>query len=257
MDTAVPPAAPAERRWKPLPAACRRVAGVLVEKAKTTPDAYPMTLNALVAGCNQKSNRHPLTQLEPEDVEQALEQLRGLGAASLVQGSGRVDKYRHQMYEWLAVDKVEMAVMVELLLRGPQTEGELRGHASRMEPIEDLAALRQVLERLKARGLVLPLNAQGRGHVVCHALYQPGELEKLKNEFGRTAAAEPCSAGPALPAAPAAPLAGSGPELAELACQVDELRSQLAELRDEVRRLAADCRGRLDEFERFKEAVGG
>src|SRR5688572_5986581 len=95
-------------RWRPLNAACRRVAGVLVEKAKTTPDAYPMTLNSLVAGCNQKSNRQPQMQLQSDDVEEALETLRELGAAAIVQGSGRVSKYRHYLYEWLGVEKVEL-----------------------------------------------------------------------------------------------------------------------------------------------------
>ncbi len=154
---------PAGPRWQPLGPVERRVLGVLVEKAKTTPDAYPMTLNALVAGCNQKSNRHPVMQLGPEDVEQALDRLRQLGAAGIVQGLGRVDKYRHYFYEWLGVDKVEAAVMAELLLRGTQTEGELRAHVSRMEPVADLPALRQVLAVLHAKGLVVPLTPPGRG----------------------------------------------------------------------------------------------
>src|SRR5687767_15795321 len=96
----------------------RRVLGVLIEKAKTTPDAYPMTLNAIVTGCNQKSNREPLMTLSPEDVEQILDELRGLSAVTEVQGSGRVAKYRHHGYEWLGVDKFEISVMTELLLRG-------------------------------------------------------------------------------------------------------------------------------------------
>jgi len=120
---------PSAPRWQPLSAMDRRVIGVLIEKAKTTPDAYPLSLNAVVAGCNQKSNRHPLMNVEPDDVEQSLDRLRELGAISLVQGYGRVQKYRHYMYDWLGVDKVELAVMAELLLRGPQTEGDLRGRA--------------------------------------------------------------------------------------------------------------------------------
>ncbi len=126
-------------KWRPLSPRQRRIAGVLVEKAKTTPDAYPMTLNSLRTGCNQKSNRDPQMDLTEGEVEEALEELREMGAVGEVQGSGRALKYRHYLYDWLGVDKVEMAVMVELLLRGEQTVGELRGRAARMEPIADLA----------------------------------------------------------------------------------------------------------------------
>src|ERR1700730_8776997 len=113
-------------RWRPLSAIDRRVLGVLAEKAKTTPDGYPMSINSLRSGCNQKSNRHPLMELELEDVEESLTRLRAAGAVAEVQGSGRVLRYRHYMYEWLGVEKVELGVMTELLLRGAQTEGELR-----------------------------------------------------------------------------------------------------------------------------------
>ena len=111
---------------------------MLIEKAKTTPENYPLSLNALRTGCNQKSNRAPLMQLEEDQVAEALESLRQAGAVAEIQGGARVDKYRHLAYEWLGVDKVELAVMAELLLRGSQTVGELRGRAARMEPIKDL-----------------------------------------------------------------------------------------------------------------------
>src|SRR6476620_7005203 len=115
------------RRWQPLSLRQRRVFGVLIEKAKTTPDAYPMTINGLVAGSNQKSNREPQMNLSADDMEQVLEELRGMGAVTEVQGSGRVAKYRHHAYEWLGVEKTELAVMTELLLRGEQTPGGRRG----------------------------------------------------------------------------------------------------------------------------------
>jgi len=171
-------------RWQPLSAIDRRVAGVLVEKAKTTPRAYPMSLNAVVTACNQKSNRDPLMDLEADDVEESLDRLRRLGAVGMVEGMGRVVKYRHYLYDWLGVEKVEMAVMIELLLRGPQTEGELRGRASRMEPIADLAALRPILDSLKSKGLVIPLTPEGRGHVVAHALYPEAESQQVKAHHG-------------------------------------------------------------------------
>ncbi|OYV85411.1 MAG: hypothetical protein B7Z73_13645, partial [Planctomycetia bacterium 21-64-5] len=169
-------------RWQPLAAVDRRVLGVLAEKAKTTPDVYPMSVNAICTGANQKNNRHPLTNLQPDDVEASLERLRAVGAVAEVQGGGRVLKYRHYLYDWLGVDKVELAVMTELLLRGAQTVGELRGRAARMEPIADLAALKPLLDSLKAKGLVIALSPEGRGQVVSHALYQPQEMEKVRRE---------------------------------------------------------------------------
>src|SRR5262249_53183203 len=119
-------------------------------------------------------------ELEIEDVEESLDRLRALGAVTEVQGGGRVPKFRHYLYEWLGVDKVEPAVMTELLLRGAQTEGELRGRAARMEPIADLAALRPVLASRKAKGLIFPLSPEGGGHMQTHALYEPQELEKVR-----------------------------------------------------------------------------
>ena len=121
--------------WHPLEAIDRRVLGVLVEKAKTTPDVYPLSLNSLKSGCNQKSNRFPQMQLEESQIEDSLDRLRKFKAVTLIQGDGRVEKYRHLAYEWLGVGKVELAIMAELLLRGAQTIGELRARASRMAPI--------------------------------------------------------------------------------------------------------------------------
>ena len=157
---------PPQPAWQPLGAIDRRVLGVLAEKAKTTPDGYPMSLNAICTGCNQKSNRDPVMQLELDDVQESLDRLRQLGAVGMVEGYGRVTKYRHYLYEWLGVEKIELSVMTELLLRGAQTEGELRGRASRMDAIPDLAGLRALLASLKAKKLVIPLTPEGRGHVV-------------------------------------------------------------------------------------------
>src|SRR5215468_2127764 len=138
MNDTTPGAAPAPK-WRPLDARQRRVLGVLIEKAKTTPAGYPMSVNAIVTGCNQKSNRDPLMTLDDFGVEKALDELRNMGAVSEVDWVGRVSKWKHQAYEWLGVSKPEIAVMTELLLRGAQAVGELRGRAARMEPIPDLA----------------------------------------------------------------------------------------------------------------------
>ncbi len=171
--------------WRPLTREQRRVAGVLVEKAKTTPDAYPMTLNAITTACNQKSNRAPLMELDVETVEATLDQLREMGAVTEVQGSGRTVKYRHNLYQWLGVEKVEMAVMAELMLRGQQTLGELRGRASRMEPIADLNELKPVLQSLLTKKLIIELTPPGRGQMVTHNLYFERELEKIREIAGR------------------------------------------------------------------------
>jgi uncharacterized protein len=231
---------PVKPRWQPISAVDRRVLGVLVEKAKTTPEAYPMTINAITTGANQKNNRAPVMQLEPDQVGETLEGLREMGAVGLIEGQGRVQKYRHYLYEWLGVDKVELAVMAELLLRGDQTEGELRGRASRMEPIRDLTALRPVLDSLKSKGLLISLTPEGRGHVVSHALYRPKELERLKADYAGRA-----SAGPAETECDAAPSPAAAPRPDETAA----LRQEIAELRSALESLAA-------EFRRFKDELG-
>ena len=171
-------------RWQPLNKTQRRVLGVLVEKAKTTPESYPLSLNALVTGCNQKSNRAPQMQLDADQVEEVTEELRMQGAMVVIQGGSRIDKYRHLLYEWLGVDKVELAVMGELLLRGAQAVGELRGRAARMEPIAGVSELRPILARLQEKGLIVYLTPQGRGCIVTHMLYEPRELDRLRKEVG-------------------------------------------------------------------------
>jgi hypothetical protein len=177
-------AASAGPKWRQLERIERRVAGVLVEKAKTTPDNYPLSTNALVNGCNQKNNRFPQMTLDEDQVTDALDSLRKAGAVALIQGDGRVEKYRHLLYDWLGVDKFEMAVMAELLLRGAQTLGELRGRAARMEPIKDIGELGPIVERLRAKNLLIFLTPPGRGGVVTHNLYQPQELAKVRAEHG-------------------------------------------------------------------------
>ena len=168
-------------RWQALEPIERRIVGVLIEKAKTTPENYPLSLNAIRTGSNQKNNRAPLMQLEEEQVEDVLESLRKNGAVTEIQGDGRVAKYRHRAYEWLGVEKVELAVMAELLLRR-NTIGELRGRAARMEPIKDLSELRPVLDALHAKRLIMYLTPPGRGCIVSHTLYQDRELDKVRRE---------------------------------------------------------------------------
>jgi uncharacterized protein YceH (UPF0502 family) len=230
----------------------RRVLGVLIEKAKTTPDAYPMTINGLVAGCNQKSNREPQMNLSADDVEQVLEELRGMGAVTEVQGSGRVAKYRHHAYEWLGVEKTELAVMTELMLRGEQTLGELRGRAARMEPIPDLGSLKPVVDSLVKKGLMIEVTPPGRGQVVSHGLYKERELAELKAHFaGHVPAMGADDEGPPplVAGTAGAAVAQSGirvtppgvtsDQFAELSVDVAELRAEIGRLRDRVQQLEA------------------
>src|SRR5438552_39003 len=181
MSTEPVPAAAPSPSWPALSAHERRVLGVLVEKSKTTPDTYPMSINALVTGCNQKSNRDPILDLSDVDVEDALVSAQKKGLTIRVTGSGRVVRWKHAMYDAWKVGKVEAALLTELLLRGPQTEGELRGRASRMEPIDDLDGLRALLKPLAERRLVVYLTPEGRrGTVLTHGFHAADEVEHLR-----------------------------------------------------------------------------
>lgn len=266
--------APAAPKWRQLERIERRVAGVLVEKAKTTPDNYPLSTNALVNGCNQKNNRFPQMTLDEDQVTDALESLRKSGAVALIQGDGRVEKYRHLLYDWLGVDKFEMAVMAELLLRGAQTLGELRGRAARMEPIKDIGELGPIVERLRAKNLLIFLTPPGRGGVVTHNLYQPQELAKVRAEHGggdtnyegpistppAPAAATPAPtfsapSAPASPApqsapasvSPAAPAADNG-VVKQLCDELATLKREFAEFREEAETKVGELRRELDDL---------
>ncbi len=225
-------------QWRVLTRNERRAVGVLVEKAKTTPENYPLSLNAVVTGANQKNNRSPQLQLDEGEVEEALDSLRLAGAVAQVQGSGRTDKYRHLLYDWLAVDKTELAVMAELLLRGAQTLGELRGRAARMERIAGIAELKPVVESLQRKGLLTYLTPPGRGAVVTHTLYQAAELEKLQAEYGTAPAAEavPRSA-PTPPTAESTPAAEPISEFLALREKVDHLSNQVDTLQHQLQAL--------------------
>jgi len=133
------------------PVECR-VLGVLVEKATTTLDQYPLSINAAVIGANQKSNRDPVLELDERAVFDALESLRNKALAVRVESPGnRVHKYRHNATEVLHVRAGELAILAELLLRGPQTLGELRGRATRMSPLDSLETAKQMLDALMIR----------------------------------------------------------------------------------------------------------
>jgi uncharacterized protein YceH (UPF0502 family) len=221
---------------RPLEAIERRVLGTLIEKGKTTPDQYPLSLSALVTGCNQPSTRAPVMTLDEEQVMRAVASLRGAGAVAEVFGSGKIPRYRHLAYEWLGVGKEELAILGELLLRGEQTEGDLRGRASRMDPIPDLDQLRGHLDRLAARGLVVWLSPPGRGRMLTHGLLPAEKLEKVRSQLGLAAGAASQAAVPADEPPAVRPANGAG----DLAARVTALEAEVAALKE---RLAA-CEGR-------------
>ena len=196
----------------------RHVLGVLSEKQKTTPDIYPLSINALVTGCNQKSNRDPVFELSDVEVEDTLMSCQKRGLVCRITG-GRVERWRHMLYEAWRLDKAEMAVLTELLLRDPQTVGELRQRVSRMEPMADLDALKAVLRKLEDRKMIVWLVAEDRrGATVTHGFHEPKELERM-----RARAADAASTAPEPRPASAAPAAGGS-----------GLADQLADLRDTV-----------------------
>lgn len=161
-----------------------RVLGCLIEKELATPEHYPLTLNALTNACNQKSNRDPVMHLEEADVVRALDALRFKQLALISAEGGRVAKYRHILAEKLRLSPAELAVLAELLLRGPQTVGELRTRAERMHPFSDLAGVEEVLEELMARTppLVARLPRQPGRKEQRHAHLFSGEPEFTADE---------------------------------------------------------------------------
>lgn len=219
LDENVEPTAPL---WKPLDRIERRVVGVLVEKAKTTPDAYPLTLNSIRTAANQKSNRSPKMDLDEDDILLALDNLRDVGAVTEVQSAGRVAKYRHKMYEWLGVDKYELAVVTELLLRGQQTLGELRGRAARMESIADISALRPIVQSLMQKGLMVAITPEGRGQIVDHGMYPENE-KPAAIEQSAISTAEPIESAAQEPAA-------NPSEIELLKNKINELETRLARI---------------------------
>jgi uncharacterized protein len=129
-----------------------RVLGSLVEKEITTPEYYPLSLNALANACNQKNNREPVMNLDEDQIRQALHGLEDDGLAGAARGTeSRVSKYEHRMQEVFNFPRGEIAVVCVLLLRGPQTPGELRGRTERMYPFEELSDVQATLQRLMQR----------------------------------------------------------------------------------------------------------
>jgi uncharacterized protein len=206
-----------------------RILGALIEKEITTPEYYPLTLNGLVAACNQKNNRDPVMQLSADEITQALAGLQyDKKLVGTYSGAGsRVVKYTHRLLETLGVDTPELSILCELLLRGPQTPGELRGRASRMHAFASPAEVKLVLDALAAR--------QPDPYVV----ELPRAAGCKENRFAQTLGDVPAevlrSAPPATVSARVPPAAAMAPggerRIEELEKRIADIEAQLAALR--------------------------
>lgn len=231
----------------PLHATERRLLGVLIEKGLTTPEYYPMTVSALVAGCNQKNNRDPLTHFDEAQVEDGLKTLEEKGLVlSVLPESGRVVRWRQELVRKLELTVSELAVLGELFLRGAQSEGDLRGRASRMRPIETLEALRELLEKLRRRSpaMVLRLSPEGaaRGVRWTHGFAAAEQLAKWQAEEASGAALGSTSGGGSIEGGGGSGVPGrSAPASSGSASAGDPtvaaLAERLAALEERVRRL--------------------
>lgn len=197
-----------------LDAAEVRVLGALVEKEITTPDYYPLSLNALVNACNQKSNRDPVVSYDEDTVAATLDSLRSKGLVMVTTGREmRVARYSHRLSEVFNFDRREMALLCVLMLRGPQTPGELRGRTERMYSFDDLAAVEASLNRLIERQppLVNPLPRQAGFKEIRYVHLLSGNVDT-----------------PA--AAPLPPARGDEDRLSRLEAEVERLRAEVADL---------------------------
>ena len=211
----------------PLDRTEQRLVGVLVEKQLTVPDSYPMTENALVDGCNQKSNRDPITELATFQVAGALMALQDKGVVARVDGAGRVPKFRHRLDEVLVLPKNAAPVLAELLLRGPQAPGALKPRVARMgshaSPEQIEALLRELAAQKPPLVELLPLGPRERDRRWRHLL---GDGSERATEAGGGEESAPAAA------VGAASAASAGDTVASLALRVRALEQQVQELRE-------------------------
>ena len=201
-----------------------RVLGCLVEKQVTTPEYYPLTLNALTLACNQKNNRNPVTSYTETEVSQALETLREKNLTYVFHGStSRVPKYKHVMPEVMHLSKPQMAIMCVLMLRGPATVGELRGHGARLHEFSGLEEVEETLNSLVSRepeSLIMRLPRQpGQKEArVAHLLSGEVSIDSLPEE---TASTRSRARG------------GDSDRVAALEAEVENLKTEVAQLREQ------------------------
>lgn len=204
-----------------------RVFGVLIEKALTTPEQYPLTLNATTNGANQKSNRAPVLSLDEDQVAVTLDRLvQKYLARRVFPGNSRVEKYCHNGKDGLGLDIPELAIMAELLMRGPQTGGELRTRASRMQPIDSLDQLSAILDPLIERGFVKRLPPVPGSRAERYVQLLSPDLHPLDAPAPAYADVGHEASGPTTP-------------VADLAARVEALEAEVERLRQHCRTLAA------------------
>jgi uncharacterized protein len=228
-----------------------RVVACLVEKQRTTPDAYPLSLNSLRLACNQSTNRDPVVAYDEQTVSDALRQTALRGWTRLTSGAGsRARKYRHLLPEALGVDDVELAVLAVLMLRGAQTPGELKQRTERMQGFADLTAVHEVLERLIERG-----------YVVRHAR-RPGQKEdRFEQVLGGAGAEAPTEPSPEPSPVRSTLGPGDGPKDDRgdeefVAVAEDPTPAQAAEEVDRLDRLETELLDLKGEIARLREALG-
>lgn len=201
-----------------------RVLGVLLEKQRTTPDDYPLTANSVMRACNQSSSRDPIVHYEPGEVEAVLRGLREQQLTRVVHStSNRAAKHRHVLDDLLGIDGADQAVLCLLMLRGPQTPGELKTRSARLHPFADLGEVQATLDRLAAREeplvKVLPRRA---GHKEARWGHLLG-------------ASDPADFEPSITAAETAPSRSAlEARVSDLEAEVDRLRAELAHLVDRL-----------------------
>jgi uncharacterized protein YceH (UPF0502 family) len=208
-----------------------RVLGALVEKEITTPDYYPLTLNALSNACNQRSNREPVMDLDEDDTRQALHGLENKGLAGRARSAdGRVTKYEHWLGEAFNFSRAETALICVLLLRGPQTPGELRGRTERMHRFEEigdvLAGLQKLMEREPSLVAVLPRQPGTKEARYAHLL--SGPVESIQVPISGQAATQAETITPE-----------QEDRIAQLESTVAELQREIAALRKKIEDLFA------------------
>lgn len=199
-----------------------RVLGALIEKSKTTPDYYPMTLNALTAACNQKTSRHPVTDYDEETVVMALNSLKGQSlVATAVGGGSRVVKYKHNFTTVYDMEAAELAILCLLMLRGPQTPGELNTNSGRLYEFRSLEEVHSVLNKLMNPEMPY----------VKELVKRPGQKEA---RFAHLLGGEISSEDDELPQEPARK------HVSELEARVIQLEHEVAELKETIARITKE-----------------
>jgi uncharacterized protein len=201
-----------------------RVLGTLVEKQHTVPDAYPLTLNALVSGCNQKTSRAPVMEATETEVQRALDSLKSANLVMETSG-GRVSRYAHNFERVLQVPTQSTAILTSLMLRGPQTAGELRISCERLHSFSDISAVEGFLHELAARAVGAPVVELPR---------LPGSRE---NRWAHLLSGSPAIT---TPAAPSAEVEASTSEVAALKANIARIEAEMAAMKALLERIRSE-----------------